>query len=78
MGESKDMRAVMIVVALLFGLFFFGVGRAAAADPGEWEVGHWSRTKAFPVFSARRAASPSRWVMAAHASQSYAGPDQFF
>ena len=42
MGESKNMRTVVIAVVLLLGAFFFGVGRAAAADPGEWEVGHWS------------------------------------
>ena len=30
-------RALLLSVALLFGMV-----RAAAADPGEWEAGHWS------------------------------------
>jgi hypothetical protein len=33
---------VFVSVALLCGVFLFGVGRAHAADPGEWEVGNWS------------------------------------
>src|ERR1700753_3137759 len=36
------MHTVMIPVVSLLGVFFFGVGRAAAADPGEWKVGNWS------------------------------------
>jgi len=35
-------RAFAMSVALVVGALFFGVERAGAADPGEWEVGNWS------------------------------------
>jgi hypothetical protein len=41
-GGEMSTRAFLIPVALLFGMSLFGAGRAAAADPGEWEVGNWS------------------------------------
>jgi hypothetical protein len=35
-------RGSLLTAALLFSALFLGVGRAGAADPGDWEAGNWS------------------------------------